>query len=126
MAVAVFFAATSLIAATAAVAAAGTIVAATVAALAVPARHANLFALAAVVILGLFLFLTIVVADGNHSFVATALGAAEALIAALGGAARGLGVATRFGRRRGNRRRRAATERAMNVIIRFISDPRNF
>jgi hypothetical protein len=96
-----FFAATSFVA-TAAGAAAAALVA--IAAFAVPTRHANLLAFAAVVVLGLFLFLAIGMADGHEPFVAAALRAATALIATPRGAAGRLGVASGFGGRRGNRR----------------------
>jgi hypothetical protein len=78
----VFFAATSLVAAATAVAVATALVAAAVAAFAMPARHAKLLALAAVVVLGRFLHLAIVVADRDHPFMAAALRAATAGIAA--------------------------------------------
>jgi hypothetical protein len=68
-------------------------------------RNALLFALAAVTILGLFLGRAIGVTDGNQPFVTAALGAAAARIAARRGAAGWLGVATGFGRRRGDRGR---------------------
>ena len=95
LAMAVFFAAAALIAAP--LIRTGPVFAAAFSTLwAVWAGNANLFALAAVVILSLFLGHTSDMADGHQPFVAAALGAAAALIAARCRAARWLRIARRF------------------------------
>jgi hypothetical protein len=98
LAMAISFAAAALIAAP--LIRTGAVFAAAFAALrAVRARDANLFTLAAVVILSLFFGHASDMADGHQPFVAAALRTAAALIAARCGAARRLGIASRFGGR---------------------------